>query len=192
MIRLIYMRPLAGRSLQRSPLRPTPGGVEERRGDVGFPGVVGAAPLRRPGYEKSTPTGVVPSSDGSRSLIRRVGRRGRGDRVSDGSDGRVPDRTAQSPIGRGGRRSGSTPEGCLFRSPGVEARSADDPGAPAIRLIYMRPLAGRSLLRSPLRPTPSGVEERRGDVGYPGSSGLTPLRHPGYEKSTPIGVVPSR
>ena len=34
----------------------------------------------------------------------------------------------------------------------------------------MRPLAGRSLQRSPLRPTPCGVEGRRGDVGFPGSS----------------------
>ena len=90
---------------------------------------------------------------------------------SDKSDGDLP-------IGRVGRRgvrrSGSTPEGCLFHSPGVEARSADDPGSPAIRFIYMRPLAGRSLQRSPLRPTPCGVEGRRGDVGFPGSSGLRP------------------
>ena len=118
-------------------------GSRGKGGDVGFPGSSGL----RPSDARAMKNRPLPGSS--------------------------PHRTARSPIGRGGRRSGSTPEGCLFRSPGVEARSADDPGSPAIRLIYATP-CGSLLQRSPLRPTPGGVEGGRGDVGYPGSSGLCP------------------
>ena len=44
-------------SLRRSPFRATPAG-SGGDGDRYIPGVVGAAPLRRPGYEQRTPVGV--------------------------------------------------------------------------------------------------------------------------------------
>ena len=38
-----------------------------------------------------------------------------------------------------------TPVGVLSAYPAVEARSADDPGSPAVRLIYTTPIGCRSL-----------------------------------------------
>ena len=44
---------------------------------------------------------------------------------------------------------GAPRQGCLLRSPGVEARSAEDPGSPDIRLIYTTPTGCRSLQVAP-------------------------------------------
>ena len=56
---LIYTTPTGCRSLKRSPLRPTPWRGREDKGGLCFPGVVGATPLRPPGYEKRTPPGCL-------------------------------------------------------------------------------------------------------------------------------------
>ena len=81
---------------------------------------------------------------------------------SDGADQRWTSLT--NPIDP--RPTGGAPrQGCLLHSPAVEARSADDPGLPAIRLIYTTPIGCRSLVRLSMTTDPwRGRGEKRPSV----------------------------
>ena len=74
-----------------------------------------------------------------------------------------------------------------INSPVVEARSAEDPGSPAIRLIDTTPTGCRSLGRSSITSDPWRGRGDKGGLCFPGVVGAAPLRHPGYEKRTPPG-----
>ena len=102
------MRPLAGRSLQRSSLRPTPGGVEGKRDPTAFPGSSGLRPSDTRAMKNRPLTGSSPHRTGRAVL-------------SDGSDG------ADGAIGY---RMGQT-GGCLIGRRKVLSDEADDAaGAP--------------------------------------------------------------
>ena len=75
---------------------------------------------------------------------------------------------------RGGRGDGDAPrQGCVFHSPGVEARSAEDPRLRMTSDIDATPIGCRSLSRSLLRATPGGVEGLRAMISR-GLRGFAP------------------
>ena len=85
-----------------------------------------------------------------------------------------------------------TPEGCLLHSPGVEARSAEDPGLPEIRLIYTTPIGCRSLGRSSMKTDPWRGRGGRGPTDFPGSSGLRPSDTRAMKNAPLRGASPTR
>ena len=78
-----------------------------------------------------------------------------------------------------------------INSPVVEARSAEDPGSPAMRFIYTTPIGCRSLQKHSIASDAlAGSRGKRG-LCLPGVGGAAPLRHPSYEQRTPVGVPPT-
>ena len=83
--------------------------------------------------------------------------------------------------------------GCLLHSPGVEARSAEDPGLPEIHLIYTTPIGCRSLGRSSMKTDPwRGRGEGGKHVAIPGSSGLRPSDTRAMKNAPLRGASPTR
>ena len=92
-MRFIYTTPIGCRSLQKLSIAiDALAGSKGQRG-LCFPGVVGAAPLRHPGYEQRTPVGVQPTSRTSRTFCPKT-------RSSDGNIGIGKDARSIG-IGRG-------------------------------------------------------------------------------------------
>ena len=81
------------------------------------------------------------------------------------------------------------PGGAVLHSPGVEARSAEDPGSPAVRLIYTNPIGCRSSDDHHSERRPIGVEGRGLGYAFPGSSGLCPSDHRATKDAPLAGCI---